>query len=153
MAASTASIHDVAAFILAKFDGPISTMKLQKLCFFGQGWSLGISGEPLFAEDFHAWKNGPVNWDLYMQHRGKYSVSSWNQGKSTRIVGFPELIVQAMLHNYGALSGIELSELTHRPGTPWAEARQQASVSDGQRDNSVITKHSMLEYFRRELKD
>jgi uncharacterized phage-associated protein len=40
-----ASVHDVAAYILKKL-GTMSTMKLQKLCYYGQGWSLAWDEKP-----------------------------------------------------------------------------------------------------------
>jgi uncharacterized phage-associated protein len=39
-----ASVHDVAAFIIEKL-GPISAMKLEKLVYYAQAWSL-VRDEP-----------------------------------------------------------------------------------------------------------
>ena len=38
----------------------ITTMKLQKLCFYSQAYSLVKYNQQLFPEDFRAWKNSPV---------------------------------------------------------------------------------------------
>ena len=53
------SVLDVAASIL-KQHGPMSTWKLQKLCYYSQAWSLVWDEEPLFSEDIQAWAHGPV---------------------------------------------------------------------------------------------
>ena len=52
-----ANVFDVAKYILNSVGGDISTMKLQKLCYYSQAWSLAW-GETLFNEDFEAWSNG-----------------------------------------------------------------------------------------------
>ena len=56
---SPVSVFDVAAYILDKL-GPISTIKLQKLVYYCQAWSLVWDEEPLFSERIEAWVNGPV---------------------------------------------------------------------------------------------
>lgn len=53
------TIFDAAKFILEQL-GQMSTMKLQKLCYYAQAWSLVWDDAPLFEEDFQAWANGPV---------------------------------------------------------------------------------------------
>ena len=69
----TVSIIDVAEHILTE-QGEMSTMKLQKLLYFSQGWALAWTGVPLFVEEFEAWASGPVCRELYELHRGEYSV-------------------------------------------------------------------------------
>jgi hypothetical protein len=68
------SIVDVAEYILRQH-GEMSTMKLQKLLYYCQGWSLAWTGEPLFPEDFEAWASGPVCRALQELHQGEYSVA------------------------------------------------------------------------------
>lgn len=38
----------------------MSTMKLQKLCYYAQAWSLVWDDEPLIEKDFEVWANGLV---------------------------------------------------------------------------------------------
>lgn len=45
------SVFDTAKYILEKC-GTMSTMKLQKLCYYSQAWSLVWDDAPLFDEDF-----------------------------------------------------------------------------------------------------
>lgn len=145
------TIHDVAAYIVNHFESSISTMKLQKLAFFSQGWSLALLDAPLFDSDFEAWANGPVSYDLFDLHRGEWSVRSWSAGDANKLTKKQKIVVDAALRNYGALSGRELSELTHLPGTPWAESRRQAGVTDRQRASTVIDLAEMKKYFKRTL--
>lgn len=138
-----ATIHDVAAYITRHFDGPISTMKLQKLCYYAQGWTRAITGESLFDENFEAWARGPVSRELYREHRGAYSVSSWDLGDAGNLDEVQVAVVSAMLANYGALSGQQLSELTHRPRTPWSVTRQALGLRPHEASNAVITKEAI----------
>jgi uncharacterized phage-associated protein len=46
------NIFDIAKYILTAIGGEVSTMKLQKLCYYCQALSLACEGKPLFAEDF-----------------------------------------------------------------------------------------------------
>lgn len=75
-----ASIIDVAKFVLdesvRKSRPEVSTMKLQKICYFVQGWHLVINGYPMFAEDFHAWKYGPASPVLYDFSEDKVSLTT-----------------------------------------------------------------------------
>ena len=52
-------VFDVAEYVLSEV-GYVSTMKLQKLVFYSQAYSLVAFDEPLFSDDFEAWVNGPV---------------------------------------------------------------------------------------------
>lgn len=75
-----ATVFDVAQYILEK-TGKISTMKLQKLCYYSQAWALAWTEDPLFSEPFQAWVNGPVCPDLFQLHRGKFMVTSGDISK------------------------------------------------------------------------
>jgi len=46
---ATTNVIHVAAFILQQ-TGTLTTMKLQKLIYYGQAWSLVWDGEPLFQQ-------------------------------------------------------------------------------------------------------
>ncbi len=70
------SVHDVAAYILKK-QGEMSAMKLQKLVYYSQAWSLVWDEKPLFRAQVEAWANGPVARSLYDKHRGQFAVPRW----------------------------------------------------------------------------
>lgn len=150
---SMATIFDVAEYILGKFPYGISTMKLQKLAFFAQGWTLAFLDRPLFDEEFEAWTRGPVSRPLYDEHQGKYSVheGSFPQGVPHRLTPEERACIDAVIQNYGALSGPQLSELTHKAGTPWSSIRDDANLTNGARSNIVICKNTVKEYFKTTL--
>lgn len=69
-----ATVFDTAKYILNKM-GKVSTMKLQKLCYYAQAWSIAWTEKPLFDERIEAWVNGPVFPDLFKAHKGKFMIS------------------------------------------------------------------------------
>lgn len=64
---------DVARYFLANQDTktgvPISNLKIQKLCYYAQGFALVTLGRPLFLEDIEHWKHGPVVQSLWRNYR------------------------------------------------------------------------------------
>jgi len=109
------------------FDESPSPMKLQKLCYYAQGYALA-NGHELFPEDFQAWQHGPVIQSLYW----KYQDYKWRQINNdvpelnTPHIDFLRDIVSA----YGRYDGAALSTMTHRE-SPWLEARGDIPETQG----------------------
>jgi uncharacterized phage-associated protein len=137
------SSNDVAAYILQR-RSPISAMKLQKLVYYAQAWSLVWDDRRLFAEPIQAWANGPVVRELYERHRGQFEVRDWPWGDPDRLDGEARATVDAVLDYYGPRSAQWLSDLTHRE-LPWREARQ--GIPDGERGARTISLATMIEYY------
>jgi uncharacterized phage-associated protein len=138
-----ANANDVAAYILSK-TGTLTTMKLQKLVYYTQAWSLVGDEAPMFNERIEAWANGPVVPELYRHHRGIFQVSSWSHGDASQLDSTEKETVDAVLRFYGDKPSQWLSDLTHRED-PWADARK--GVDDGTPCKSEITHASMAEYY------
>jgi toxin-antitoxin system, antitoxin component, xre family len=145
-----ATIFDASKHILADFDYPISTRKLQKLAYFSQGWALALVGEPIFSEDFEAWKHGPVARELFNAHRGMYSIDEEElaKGDAGNLSDRDKIIIDAVLRNYGGLTGDQLSDLTHAKGAPWEEARKRANAGSDDACREKVRKEDMREYFK-----
>lgn len=137
------SVHDVAAFILRE-KGEMTAMKLQKLVYYSQAWSLVWDEAPLFAEHIEAWANGPVCPDLYQIHRGTFLVTLDERGDAAKVTGEAADTVRSVLQFYGDKSPQWLSNLTHEED-PWKRAR--AGLQAGERGNVVITLDSMYAYY------
>jgi uncharacterized phage-associated protein len=136
------SIFDVAAFILSQL-GPIPVMKLHKLAYYCQAWSLVWDEEPLFKERIEAWENGPVIKELYEIHKGKFKLALAD------LPGNPDVLndeqretVLVVLKDYGDKPSQWLSDLTHLEA-PWREAR----IGVNGRGNREITHLAMAEYY------
>ena len=141
---SMANIFDVARYILEK-QGTMSTMKLQKLCYYAQAWSLVWDDQPLFDEDFQAWANGPVCRELFLKTQGQYSVSAKDEtgGLGNLTANQKDTIDQVLTH-YGSHDAQWLSQLTHME-EPWNRAR--AGLPAGVGCDHIITKESMAVYY------
>lgn len=138
-----ATVHDVAAYILEK-RGRMTTMKLQKLVYYSQAWSLVWDEEPLFDEPIEAWTNGPVVPALYKLHKGKFHVESWRQGDPSRLTDCQRETIDAVLGYYGDRSSQWLSDLSHREA-PWNQARK--GLAPGDPCTRIISLDSMAEYY------
>ncbi len=138
-----ASADDVAAYILRE-RGEMTAMKLQKLVYYSQAWSLVWDERPLFEARIEAWANGPVVPSLYQKHKGLFKVSSWPDGDPEKLSVIQRETVDSVLEFYGGKSSQWLSDLTHRED-PWRDARR--NLAPGERGAEEITPAAMAEYY------
>ncbi|MDP2871645.1 MAG: DUF4065 domain-containing protein [Bacillota bacterium] len=138
------SVFDVARSVLER-TGPISSMKLQKLVYYVQAWSLVWDERPMFRERIEAWASGPVVPELYAHHRGRFTISEKD------IPGDPHDLdqdaletIEAVAEFYGNKTAQWLSDLTHSEA-PWRDARK--GLPDGARGQEEITLAAMHEYY------
>lgn len=134
---------DVAAYILAQ-QRPLTTVKLQKLVYYSQAWSLVWDEKPLFKDKIKAWASGPVATKLYCAHRGKYDVRRILGGDGRRLTKTQKDSIDTVLGFYGDKSSQWLVDLTHKE-RPWREARE--GLVPGERGDKVISHEAMHEYY------
>ncbi|MCK5384979.1 MAG: SocA family protein [Alphaproteobacteria bacterium] len=137
------SVFDAAKFIL-KETNAITAMKLQKLCYYAQAWSLVWDDAPLFNDKIEAWANGPVIPTLYDQHRGQYAISDLNCGDENNLTPEQKETIKKVIEFYGNYNSQQLSDLTHEE-MPWKSARKK--IPDGVRSSNEIPLASMAEYY------
>ena len=139
-----ASIFDVAKYILIQ-KGPMSTMKLQKLCYYAQAWSLVWDDQPLFVVEFEAWANGPVCRVLFMKTKGRFKVNANDEdGDINNLTANQKDTIDKVLDYYAGHDAQWLSQLTHMED-PWNEARVGIPLGIG--CSNIITKDSMAVYY------
>ncbi len=136
---------DVAAYILHK-KGPLPAMKLQKLVYYSQAWSLVWDEKLLFRDRIEAWANGPIIRNLYKAHRGQFRVTDIPDGNPKSLSEEQRETVNAVIDFYGDKPSQWLSDLTHVEA-PWREAREEAGIAHGLRGNVRISPASMAEYY------
>lgn len=137
-----ADVNDVAAEIVRR-TGPISAMKLQKLVYYAQAWSLVWDERPMFKARIEAWANGPVVPDLYRKHRGRFTVDAWD-GNPRRLSPDELDTIDVVVRSYGKYTAQQLSNLTHAE-RPWIDARR--GLAPTTRSNQEIPLESMQEYY------
>ncbi len=134
---------DVAQYILQK-KGAMTAMKLQKLVYYCQAWSLVWDEKPLFAEKIQAWANGPVVRELYDLHKGKFIVTDLPTGNPENLSMLQKANIDSVLEAYGDKTAQWLSDLAHMEG-PWNEAR--TGYPDGVNCENEISLATMHEYY------
>jgi uncharacterized phage-associated protein len=117
----------------------MTTMKLQKLIYYSQAWSVVWDDDVLFPERIEAWKNGPVVRELWDTTRGQFRVSRIDHGDSSRLSDDQKVTVERVLRFYGDKDAQWLSDLTHMED-PWKDAFAICQ-------NTEITPAALSEYY------
>jgi len=110
----------------------LGSVKLQKLVFFAHGLNLAKFGEPLITGQFEAWDGGPVNLPLQAA-LGMYGIDEIHKllPCKTKLKNKEQLkLVKRVWETFGKLKGFQLSNLTHLPGSPWCQARDNAKEGE-----------------------
>ena len=150
------SARDLAKYIISEIkkqltdvqpeEFDVTPLKLQKLLYYCQGYSLALTGKPIFPEKIEAWKYGPVVDSVYQEYK-KYEGS---------IIPYSEMgtddnsdeklseIVHLVLLDKGQYSGTTLAQATHKE-RPWRESY------GGQYTNYPISEKVMKEHFMQEF--
>lgn len=139
---------------LARKEGKTLTpLQLMKLVYIAHGWMLGLRQRPLIIEPVEAWRYGPIIPELYRETK-KYgsgavtdeiSTSAWKRWGATDELDASEAdIVEQVYRIYGGQTGIQLSSLTHQPGTPW-----DITWESGKQMNATIPSDLIAEHYRK----
>lgn len=143
------SVYDVANYFLSLVDHDaddcISNLKLQKLCYYAQGFYLAMKGERLFDETLQAWQYGPVVPVLYHKYKDQ-GRSCLNPDAGFDINSIPEDIREFLgevYQNYGQFSAWRLKDMTHQE-TPWLSSYNKT-------DHDVISDEKMVDFFKTRL--
>ena len=132
------SALDVAQYILRR-QGPMTTMKLQKLVYYCQVWSIVWDDDILFPETIQAWENGPVVRELWEATKGQFRVSEIAAGDASNVNEWQQTAIHLVMDFYGSKDAQWLSDLTHMEA-PWAEAYHQGK-------NAEISLERISEYY------
>ena len=118
-----ANVFDVARYILER-QGPVTTLKLQKLAYYVQAWAVA-KGDPIFDDTIKAWAQGPVVPALWHEHKGRLrlTVDDVAADGPVGLDAQQRAHIDSVLAHYGGLPAAYLSKLTHFE-RPWNEARE-----------------------------
>lgn len=152
------NIHDATDYLIQQVresGESLSNLKLQKLMYYVQAWSLAFDGKKLFDGDFQAWVHGPVSRDIYNRFSGIKSLYAEITVEDIRAEFTPENLTEAerkhidnVLSVYAKLSGPQLEEMTHNEA-PWIEAR--GSLRSWERCENAINTDSMEKFYKARL--
>jgi uncharacterized phage-associated protein len=139
---------DVAEYILQQ-KGPITSMKLQKLVYYSQAWSLALEQEPIFEEPIEAWEDGPMVRTLAESQRDQAHVFSIPHGDPERLTAEQKETIDAVVIYYGQKTAQWLEDMTYTED-PWRLARENSSggkPSGGRWSEKTISHQAMKEYY------
>ena len=109
--------------------GGIEHMKLQKILFYAYGWWLAYKGTPNMKNKPEVWKYGPVFSGVYYAlNRYEDQPITTPEPLSAFDTTAPQVpandtqtlqLIDWVWKRYGHFDSFTLSEMTHKPGTPW----------------------------------
>lgn len=124
---------------------PVETLKIQKLMYYCNAWSLALRDRPMFADEIQAWKHGPVVASLYPYHRGSALINEWPFGSGANVSKNDSELAQQVIEIYGGRTGWALRELTHTE-SPWKDAWLDSE--QGRVRGFEISHGTMRDYYR-----
>jgi uncharacterized phage-associated protein len=142
----------------------LTPMKLQKLLYFAHGWHLALAkGTALFTEPVEAWSYGPVVSDIYHEFKSfgldpitepatniddKLELTTPQIGNEEQDNQVKDFLAK-IYGTYGKYTGVQLSNATHQPGSPWSVIREKC----GENDRHVVIPNPLIQqYFEGQIK-
>lgn len=121
----------------------ISNLKLQKLVYYAQGFSLALSNTPLFSEEIEAWNHGPVTPVLYQNKKkhGPDAIPPNPDFDASIFTDDQQEILNEVYEVYGQFSAWKLRNMTHEE-SPWSKNKET---------NEVISHDDLKEYFNTQI--
>ncbi|MDP8753907.1 Panacea domain-containing protein [Serratia marcescens] len=138
---------DVAEYFLAHCDEEsgdlISNLKLQKLSYYAQGFSLALLGRPLFNEKIEAWMHGPVVPDLYHHYKehGNGALPVPDNFNTEKFSEDEMGLLDEVYKVYGQFSAWKLRNMSHEEA-PWVKTYIEGAASQ------EIKPEIMSEFFK-----
>ncbi len=142
-----ATARQVADYFLSKsrpeVGDVITHLKLQKLCYYAQGFHLALYDTPFFDDEIRAWDHGPVVPALYraFRDRGADPIPSTDPAVAAQPFDTRDRqLLDDVWTEYGQFSAWKLRALTHSE-PPWKDAHP-----DG-----IITQEAMKKFFKTQV--
>lgn len=129
----------------------LTPMQIIKLAYIAHGFSLAMLRRPLLNENVEAWRYGPVIPSLYRRLK-KYGARGVDEVlppaffglKTEQLADEDRRLLDSVFEKYGKLTGVQLSHLTHRQGTPWAESYTPDELGTPIDDTLIRTHYATL---------
>ncbi|NJL82047.1 MAG: SocA family protein [Chloroflexaceae bacterium] len=145
------SVFKIIPYLLSKAKegtpGGVTPLKLQKLLYYAQAWSLVFRNKPLFFEEIQAWVHGPAIPEVYREFKVYRcnTIHAPGSEPNCQTTADEQEIVNLVWEAYGRMSAKYLENLTHSE-YPWTKAR--AGLSSNQLSNRSISLQDMKNYYK-----
>lgn len=126
----------------------MTPLKLQKLLYYAQAWSLALFENPLFDERLEAWAHGPVVPSIFQSLKEyRYHPISLDEfdDEDTDFDPRTTQLLEEINSVYGKYDAKYLEALTHQEN-PWIKTRE--GYAPEERCNEEITHDLMASYYR-----
>lgn len=133
----------------------LTPIKIQKLMYFSQSWSLAYTWEPLFQEDFQARSDWPVIENVYnilKDWYNKHDTLDICHASYELPTGAIDILCKTR-DRYWHLSWHDLSDLTHTIWSPWEVVRRWHWIAPQQRSKIIIPKITIESFFTQRMEE
>ena len=129
----------------------LTHLRLQKLLYYAQGWSLAMRNRALFDEKIEAWAHGPVVPVVYREFKsnGDSPINPALVPPAENLTPDEKAFLESLWSGYKKYSASSLREMTHQHST-WIDAR--AGLQPGDVCTKEISKPAMKALFKQLLK-
>jgi len=147
---ATLTCFDVANYFLTLANedvgDSISNLKLQKLVYYAQGFSLALRDEVLFDETIEAWAHGPAIRELYHKYKdnGANAIDKPRDVDFTKYEEDVKSLLNQVYEEYGQFSAWKLRDMSHEE-EPWK--RGNAGL------DKIISNEVLKDYFLTQIED
>ena len=140
------SAKDVAEYFLTIIDRDdagesLTNLKIQKLLYYAQGFSLAIHRRPLFSEKIVRWNLGPVVIEVYEYYKqfGADSIPKPENFDVTKFNSDEIYLINEVFEVYGQFSAAALVNMTHDE-PPWRSTKDREEIEHKKLQNFFDTR-------------
>lgn len=142
------TVKDVASYVVTKCDNdlmPVSNLKLQKILYYIQKKYMK-KGMEAFAEDFQAWKYGPVVPEIYhyYSYYGGLPLTTV-PNDAVDIQEADRAIIDSIVEEKRLMRPWQLVSETHKPGGAWALTYKGGAGNRRKIEKDLIRKEAINE--------
>ncbi len=133
--------------IAAADEDPLTHLRLHKLLYYVQGWSLAMRKKEIFSDPIQAWTYGPVVpavWRKFRHYESQVILPTDEPSPSSTLDKEAKSFIERVWDTYKEFSALKLKEMTHKEG-PWKNSR--IGVPPGSLCTNIISPTVMKEYF------
>lgn len=140
---TTVTVHDIAAFLLARAGSHLSMSAIHRMAYYAQGRHLASACTPLFDEEIRIRNTGPIV-HAFFAHSDGVTETAWPAGNAAAVTGPSARILESVFDSYGHMSGISLGEIAKK-GAPCIMALARKTDEDAE---PVIDLADMKAFFK-----
>lgn len=140
------NFKDVSNYILSLSDPDdgdlISNLKMQKLLYYVQGFSLVLLNETMFDNEIQHWTHGPVVPEAYHEYKafGSAGIQLPEEFNLAMFSDKQKEVLNDVYAVYGQYSAWKLRQMTYEE-SPWLNTKE----------NEVISHGLLKEYFKKQI--